>query len=254
MKFAGFFLSVLAFFVFVTTGHGQADETLVLALSFDDGQGDTAKDSSQYGFDASIQGPQWVDGKFNKALEFDGVDDFVEVADAPELRLLNGATIMVWGFIRPGGHASWPRFIHKADTTGGTGGWEVLLDRALGDAVRVCVGGACNSFVPLSSETWHHVAVTFDETTIKVYVEGEQAGEIPQPGPSVDTPDLSVIIGNSFNGQRQYQGIIDEVKVWSRALDANEIKMQMNLSVKDTITAVDPRSRVTATWAEIKNQ
>jgi len=254
MKFAGFFLSVLALFVLATTGYVRADETLVLALSFDEGQGDIAQDSSQYGFDGSIQGSQWVDGKFGKALEFDGVDDFVEVADAPELRLLNGATIMVWGFVRSGGHASWPRFIHKADTTGGTGGWEVLLDRAAGDAVRVCVGGACNSYIPLSSESWHHVAVTFDEAMVKVYVDGELVGENDQPGPSVDTPDLSVFIGNSFNGERQYQGIIDEVKVWSRALDQDDIKVQMNMGVQETATSVDPRSKVTATWAEIKNQ
>ncbi|MCY3551955.1 MAG: hypothetical protein OXH39_15950, partial [Candidatus Poribacteria bacterium] len=46
---------------------------------FDEGKGGTAADSSENGNDGEIHGAKWVDGKFGKALEFDGVSNWVEV-------------------------------------------------------------------------------------------------------------------------------------------------------------------------------
>ena len=212
-------------------------------------------DSSQYGSDGTILGPQWVNGRFGSALGFDGVDDSVEIADAPELRLPDGGTIMAWAYILGGGHASWPRLIHKSDTTGGTGaGYEILFDRANGDAVRSCLGGECQSYVPLDRETWYHIAMTFDGATIRVYVDGEPAGENPQLGPTIDSPDLSVIVGNSFNGERQFEGTIDEVRVWSRILRIDEIRSQMEMATGDAVTSVAPHSKLAVAWAKIKSQ
>ena len=253
MKIFGILSSVLILMVFVTTVYGQ-DASLVLALSFDEGQGTVANDSSKYRFKADINGALWVNGKFGKALSFDGVDDFASVADAPELRLLKGGTIMTWAYIMAGGHTAWPRLIHKSNTTGGTGpGYEILFDRALGDSVRPCLGGACNTFNPVSRDAWRHIAMTLDGTTIKIFVDGAAAGEIAQPGPVIDSPDMPLIIGNSFNAQRQFQGYVDEVRRWSRVLDINEVKAQMNMATQDVVSSVTPHTSLTTTWAKLKS-
>lgn len=248
--------SILMLMLCATVTYGQ-DESLVLALSFDEGQGNEARDFSKYGFKATIEGPKWGTGKFGKALEFDGVDDLAKIADAPQLRLLNGGTLMAWAYILSGGHASWPRLLHKANTTAGTGpGYEVLFDRANGDAVRVCLGSACvDSFVEmkLNRETWYHIAVIFDGKTVKVYVNANLVAEKNQPGPIIDSPDIPIIIGNSFNAQRQFQGTIDEVRIWSRALKADEIKAQMNIGTQGVISSIDPKSKIATTWAYLKS-
>ena len=252
MRITGIFLSVLVLLALTTISYAQ-DESLVLALSFDEGQGGVAGDSSQYGFNGVINGPQWVNGKFGKALGFDGVDDLVEVADAPELRLMDGGTVMAWVNILGGGHASWPRLIHKSNTTGGTGpGYEILFDRGLGDAVRVCLGGECQSYVALDQETWYHVAMTFDGAMVKVYVNGEPGGEYAQLGPTIDSTDLSVFVGNSFNGERQFEGTIDEVRIWSSILSADEIIAQMDMATDEVLASVAPHSKLAATWGQIK--
>ena len=61
-----------------------ADPTLVGWWWFDDGVGTTAADSSGYKNNGTLtNGPMWVAGKFGKAMQFDGVDDYVTVPHKP---------------------------------------------------------------------------------------------------------------------------------------------------------------------------
>jgi hypothetical protein len=259
MKMAGIFLSVLVLIIWAVTAYGAIDETMVLALSFDEGQGKTAEDSSQYGFDGKIDGAEWVDGKFGKALEFDGAaGDVVAVADTPELLLLEGGTLMAWSYIMTeAGHASWPRIIIKSINNGGTtNGYDFLFDRAGGYSIRFCVGGECNSHFPMETDAWHHVAITFEGPAggaIRVYADGEQVGEAAQIGDVVDSTGFDVHIGNGAAFDRPYHGRHDEVRIWNRPLDEDEIKWQMERTTKEVV-AVEPHLKLATTWAEVKNE
>jgi len=245
---------LLICFVSSPIGYTQ-DAKPILGLSFDEGQGNTAKDLSGNNFHGKVSGAKWVEGKYGKALEFDGENDFVEVDDAPELRLLEGGTLMAWAFIKgEKGHASWPRILIKANTNGGTHGYDFLFDRANGYSVRFCVGGACNSYFPLDLEKWHHVVATFDEENIRIYVNGDKVGEQAQPGPSIDTPDIVMHIGNSSpNDQRQFHGILDEIRIFPEALSKDEVVWHMQRGATQ-VFAVPPHGKITTTWARIRHQ
>jgi len=67
-------------------------------LKFDGGSGTTAKDSSGYGNDGTINGATVVEGKFGSALEFDALDDYVEIPDDDSLDfdLTDSFTIEMW--------------------------------------------------------------------------------------------------------------------------------------------------------------
>jgi hypothetical protein len=253
MKITGIFLSVLTLLIWSATGYGAIDESMVLCLSFDEGQGNVAKDSSQYGNDGSAEGTQWVAGKFGKALEFDGDGgDIVIVPDAPELLLLEGGTLMAWSYIMTeSGHASWPRIIIKsADNGGTTNGYDFLFDRAGGYSIRFCVV-ACQSHFPMETDSWHHVAVAFDGSTIRVYADGENVSEIAQPGPTVDSTGFDLHIGNGAAADRPYHGIHDEIRVFDRPLEGEEIQWHMARGTREVV-AVEPRSKLAITWADIK--
>lgn len=71
----------------------QSDEGLVAEWHFDEGSGTIAKDESGSGNDGAIYGAKWVEGKFGKALEFDGVDDYVKVPDDDSLDV---TTLSLW--------------------------------------------------------------------------------------------------------------------------------------------------------------
>ncbi len=262
MKMVGGFFSVLMFLVWSATGYGEIDETMVLCLSFDEGQGKVAKDSSQYGFDGEVNGAEWVNGKFGKALEFDGAGgDVVIVADAPELLLLEGGTLMAWSYIMTeAGHASWPRIMIKSINNGGTtNGYDFLFDRAGGYSIRFCVNTdvapntACNSYFPMETDSWHHVAVTFDGATVLVYADGEEVGEGIQPGPTIDSSGFDLHIGNGAAFDRPFHGMHDEIRIFNRVLGQDEIQWQMERGTRDVVS-VEPYLRITTTWAEVKSR
>jgi hypothetical protein len=77
---------------------GLDDKSLLIYFSFDEGKGKEAKDGSQYGHDGElIAGPKWVDGKFEKALEFIGTDGshvMVPIEDA--LQTLKTLSVAFW--------------------------------------------------------------------------------------------------------------------------------------------------------------
>ena len=254
MKIAGIFLSILMLLIWSAAGYGDIDETMVLALSFDEGSGKTAKDSSSYGNDGSVDGAEWtVNGQYNGALEFDGEGgDVVVVSDSPELLLLEGGTLMAWAYIlTEAGHLDWNRIIIKAPDNGGTSaGYDFLFDRAGGYSIRFCVV-ACSSHFPMETDSWHHVAVTFNGEIITIYADGENVSEIPQPGLTIDSTGSDVHIGNGAAFDRPLHGFLDEVRIFNRALEEDEIKLHMEQSTKDMIS-VEPRLKLATTWADIK--
>ena len=82
---------------FSCIGEGLAQgKGLVLYLPFDEGKGDIVKDISGNGNDGTIYGARWVDGKFGKALSFDGIDDYVELKDRNLHMGGNDFTIAAW--------------------------------------------------------------------------------------------------------------------------------------------------------------
>ena len=69
---------------------------------------------------------------------------------------------------------------------------------------------------------WQHVAATFDGTAHRLYVDGALQGEAP--GPLRFDPDLHVRIGMKGSGEFPFKGLIDDVRIYSRALSAEEVK------------------------------
>ena len=79
-----------------TLGESAPKEGLVLYFAFNEGTGKTAKDLSENGNDGEIHDAKWVDGKFGKALEFDGKTGYVEVPDSKSLDITKAVTIEAW--------------------------------------------------------------------------------------------------------------------------------------------------------------
>ena len=86
--------------VFDFNNHTMAEPTRtngnVALYHFNEGTGTNVTDSSDYGNDGIIHNATWTDGISGNALNFDGVDDYVEIADDDSLDLTTGATLEAW--------------------------------------------------------------------------------------------------------------------------------------------------------------
>jgi len=205
--------------VLIIAGHVSAE--LVGHWRLDEGSGAIAADSSGYGNDGALQGdPQWVTGKINGALEFDGTGDYVEVPDNESLHLWERFTLAAWIY-QVESRSS--RIIDKigAGTANGP-----HLDTHPGTKLRCCSGICISTDTDHTLEEWHHVAVTFDEGDVKLYVDGSIEGEGSAPSPLAGN-SLPLRIGADSDGQSLFHGVIDDARVYSRALTETEILAAM---------------------------
>ncbi len=77
---------------------------------------------------------------------------------------------------------------------------------------------------PLATGKWVHLVGTFDGQTQRIYVDGEEQGNLERPGP-VHASTFHLVLGNYEVGHQSYfDGLLDEVKLYDRALSADEIR------------------------------
>jgi hypothetical protein len=195
---------------------------------FDEGNGSVAKDSSGFGNDGTVYGATWVDGKYGKALSFDGTNDYVEVPDSNSLDISDAITVSWW---------------HKANswshTMGIMGKYNVfsfakrLSGPFSGLYTNFRIGGSWHGFYdygdfPLNE--WTFMVYTYDSAThhIKYYQNGSLTIDYEVTGLSdyhLNTSNYSMLIGKEllFRGPT-FDGIIDEARIYNRALSADEIE------------------------------
>ena len=209
---------------------------LVGSWGFDDGAGATARDSSPTGANGTLEGgPSWTTaGRHGGALSFDGVDDRVTVADRNAFDLTTAGTLTAW--VRPSATRSWDQVLLK-ERPGGLAyalyGSGVTAGRPNGS---LGIGGTdvyADAPAALPLNTWSHLAMTFDGTTMRLYVDGTQVATRAQPGPVAASTGALRIGGNAVWGE-WFSGRLDEVRLYDRALTAAQV-----VSDSTTPTTVD---------------
>ena len=90
-----------------------------------------------------------------------------------------------------------------------------------------------------------------DDGTHRYWLNGENVGEYDDKGALPGAADTaSVLVGKTHEGNREFLGLIDEVRIWNRALNAEEIQAEMNSAT----TPVEPLGKLSTTWATLKSE
>jgi hypothetical protein len=232
--------------------HADLKDGLVSVWRFDEGNGNAIHDSFGNN-DGIIDGAEWVDGRFGLALDFNGVDAGVEIPDDPSLQLADALTVACWIY---------PRAVLNADGIDHAGvvwkgnmiGWgsdvynfRIATAGAAGLTWGSCGSGTEGYFATANCfvnglNTWYHVALVENGSEGRAYVNGvvmtdadvAGSGDMHRPRAPYDVWEGEPVrIGWSqgYNGDVNtlvyFDGIIDEVVIYDRALDAEEIEELM---------------------------
>ena len=205
---------------------------LVAAYNFNEGSGSAVTDRSGTGNNGTVNGATWTAaGKNGGALSFDGLNDRVDVPDAASLDLTTGMTLSAW--IRPASASTeWRTVIMKERPSnlayalygsGDRGAPEAWVTRTPPE-----VGVPASSAVPPA--TWHHLAATYDRANLRIYLDGVQVGTPALTGSIGVSANPLRIGGNAIWGEN-FAGLIDDVRVFNRALTPAELTTIMNTAL-----------------------
>jgi hypothetical protein len=219
--------------VSVNVGNGAGG--LVAAYGFEEGSGSIVADASGNGNSGTISGATWSSsGRFGKALSF-GPGALVSVNDAASLDLTSGMTLEAW--VYPTSLSGWMNVIYKPDN--GSSICYVLQGCTPSGQVPSLWGAFSSSSLSgpsaLPLNTWSHLAGTYDGSTMNFYVNGLLVGSRPQTGP-ITTSSVALTIGGNTAYGENWSGLIDEVRIYNRALSQSEIHADISTPVIGTST------------------
>ncbi|HGJ65695.1 TPA: LamG domain-containing protein [bacterium] len=251
MKSTIFLLAIL-FVVCVSSTYALDKAGMVMYLSFNEGSGTVAKDSSGAGNNGAIMGNvEWIAGKSGKALKMldDSADNKVVVTANASIDFTDAMSYGGWVNVEtlPDGSCS---FITKADsymihTSNWSGkGVEVEPLNWPFDAWQTPISS------PIPFGEWHHVVGTYGNGKLRAYVDGKLINERNFAGPiAVTTNDL--VIGRDSRGccnTRRQLISVDEVFAFNRAITEAEV----NELMAGITSAVRPEGHTSTLWGEIK--
>ena len=169
-----------------------------------------------------------VDARAGKGTDFDGSDDYVELGNTASLQIgTDGLTLSAWTFPVLGGDNQGRRvFSKKADNATYGDAYGIYYRTGNVWRFRAYTGGASTAEVTSATvsdpNAWHYVAATYDGSTIRLYVNGQQE-KTKAATFTIATNDLPLGIGSGADGYLPMQGVIDDVLIADRAFTAAEI-------------------------------
>ncbi|MFZ2148946.1 MAG: LamG domain-containing protein [Sedimentisphaerales bacterium] len=229
-------LIYLISFVLVPGLVGNTSAGLVGHWKLDEGSGTIAYDSSSSENHGTLNGPTWrpSDGQIGGALEFDGIDDYVEVPDDRSFDITNEITVTAW--INPVDVADWRTIVSKFAHTPA---WRKDLYWLLyGGNIGVSLAGPSGiggtdwiPDVPIESGTWAHVALSYDGFAMKMYKNGINVATNSLSGNLLlgdSASNESFYIGQNTEWGEYFNGLIDDVRIYDRTLTPGQVQDLFN--------------------------
>jgi hypothetical protein len=208
----------------VLIGAGSAwaglTDGLVAHWKLDETSGTVADDSAGGNDGTLINGPVWTDGQINGALEFDGVNDYINCGDILDNKIRNAFTIGVWIKLGEGAlQKTYNYVLWKSDDRPG------IYVRSSGVVFfahwYTGSDGAFQSTHVLEEGKWYYISYVFDGSEFIGYINAEYAGSTPDTGYS---PGGNLLIASDERSSRRFKGVIDDVRIYNRALSAEEVE------------------------------
>jgi len=216
----------------------------IVYYRMDEGGGSNVLDSSNNGNDGTIYNASWTtESKEGYALSFDGQDDYVEVPNSASLNTTTAITIVAWVKLNALDNSVERQrqgIVSKYSAEEGKRAYELYFDDtvftttqnrfvfAISSTKAPFTGGVIYSDITPSVGQWYCVVGRFKaDEFMQIWINGEDHtggfayGSLPW---GIATNDLNLYISKQYDTQGYFNGVIDEVRIYDRALTACEIQ------------------------------
>ncbi|MFZ3077533.1 MAG: LamG domain-containing protein [Candidatus Aenigmatarchaeota archaeon] len=198
--------------------------------NFDEGSGGRAYDGSGNGNVGTLANMNitgngtsgWTDGKFREGLQFDGVNDYVDAGNGASLNITDAITVSVWmkttvNTLSRTLLMKWPGYVIDVRSWAPNGEFDISVDGV--EAIQAFGGNNIDG-------NWHNLVGTYDSNTRRLTTYRDSVLSLStvlngRNSYTIDTTTNVLKFGDYF-GNRHYNGTIDEVRIWSRALAPDE--------------------------------
>jgi hypothetical protein len=218
--------------------------SLIAHYTFDNISGVTVSDQSGNGNDAIRSGTNVVPGKVGTGLQFDGKSDYVASGafDVAGSEITLSAWVKANGF---GIHDA--RIISKATGTEEQDHyWMLSTMESNGSKLRFRLKTNGQTSTLISTRNipvgkWVHVMASYDGSSMRLYLDGKESGSLSKTGDISPNPAAAIRVGdNPKTSARNFDGVIDDVRIYNRALSAVEIQQLLMVEEAQSEPVVEP--------------
>jgi hypothetical protein len=242
----------------VTQSHAKIDPKTIVGLwLFDEGSGKIAKDSSGNGNDGTLEGPNWVDGKFGKALIFNGASDYVDTGNDPITDTVKTNILSISAWIKKTAKTS-KMLVAIRRSPGGYILGVGILGTATANQIKMTKFGVVDIYLgdfPQDTD-WHHLVGVWNEKGQTVYVDGAFNGNSADVANFSSASTGKLLIGGDTGDQGFADGTIDDVGIFNVALTENDVNdiYKKGLGGATGLLSVSPKDGLATVWGEIKTK
>jgi len=207
------------------------DKGLAGYWDMDEGKGTIANDKSGNGNTCALtNGLRWVNGKTGGAFQFDGKDDNADCGINPITNITDAISIEAWMKITTNANGT---LVGRGLT--GAGDHTYALGHNNGKATFQVANGysfgsgdVLNSLTDISDGKWHHVLGTFDGANLLIYIDGKYDNGKAKITKPTSNSNLKITLGKLSGYSYYYKGLSDEIRLYNRALSAEEARYHYN--------------------------
>ncbi len=242
------------------TSTGPPTQGLIGYWNFDEGSGTIAHDSSGSGYNGTVNGAAWITGEINGALSFNGGAAYVVT---PNIALGSAFSVSAWVNPAVTTQLGYGRILETQYNGGlylgvnsvGTK-YKFIVNTGAGSTGHCGLGYGCAEGGTITAG-WHLVTATYDGTTGTLYVDGVVVATDTFTAPSAT--NLPLYVGRYYGGGAGWNGGVDDVRLYNRALAATEVStLYSSATAPDTTPPTTPgnvaatavsSSQINLTWS-----
>jgi len=197
---------------------------------------ETTADSSGNSYPGKLyNGPTRQPGHTGRALQFDGDNDYVQTSNnSTKLQIVNDYTLSVW--IKPNAtQKSWAGIVSKTDSLGTVNHWTLQFDSSSPKKLVIYhpdffSDPKWETGITLSdvAGAWHHITVVRNGSSMTSYLDPADGSYRRQKTwstlPGNGYGHLNIGVDRTASSSYVYKGLIDDVRVYNKALDSNSVK------------------------------